>query len=196
MGCALSTSGYGLCFEHLGLSVVVRLDRLGLGALGWAPRGALSTGVGSGVALGGSGAVCPGGDGVVARREVSYPGGSVCGMVTVDDVRRVARSLPRSEEHLIRDRVKFRVGKIVYVAFSRDELVMGFGFPKDEREALVASQPTVFHLPNASNMRFQWAQAWMSELDEPQMEELVIDAWRMCVPKKISAAYVAGLADR
>jgi len=117
-------------------------------------------------------------------------------MVTVDDVRRVARSLPRSEEHLIRDRVKFRVGKIVYVAFSRDETVMGFGFPKEERAALVASRPAVFHLPNTSNMRFQWVQAWMSALDEPEMEELVIDAWRMCVPKKISAAYVAGLADR
>jgi hypothetical protein len=117
-------------------------------------------------------------------------------MVTVDDVRRVAAPLPRSEEHLIRDRIKFRVGKIVYVAFSRDETVMGFGFPKVEREALVASQPEVFHLPNASNMRFQWVQAWMATLDESQMEELVIDAWRMCVPKKISTAYVAGLPDR
>jgi hypothetical protein len=117
-------------------------------------------------------------------------------MVTVDDVRRVAAPLPRSAEHLIRDRIKFRVGKIVYVAFSRDETVMGFGFPKEEREALVASQPDVFHLPSASDMRFQWVQAWMATLDEPQMEELVIDAWRMCVPKKISTAYVAGLADR
>ena len=127
---------------------------------------------------------------------MSHLDGSVGGMVTVDDVRRVARQLPRSDEHLIRDRVKFRVGKIVYVAFSRDETVMGFGFPREEREALVASQPTVFHLPSASDMRFQWVQAWMSALDEPQMEELVIDAWRMCVPKKVSAAYVAGLADR
>jgi hypothetical protein len=117
-------------------------------------------------------------------------------MVTVDDVRRVAAPLPRSSEHLIRDRIKFRVGKIVYVAFSRDETVMGFGFPREEREALVASQPDVFHLPSASDMRFQWVQAWMATLDEPQMEELVIDAWRMCVPKKISTAYVAGLADR
>jgi hypothetical protein len=29
-----------------------------------------------------------------------------------------------------------------------------------------------------------------------EMEELVVDAWRMCVPKKVSGAYVAGLADR
>jgi hypothetical protein len=109
-------------------------------------------------------------------------------MVTVDDVRRVCRPLPRSTEHLVRDRVKFRVGKIVYVAFSQDETVIGFGFPKEERAALVASRPDTFHLPNASNMRFQWVQAWTSALDEAEMAELVVDAWRMCVPKKISAA--------
>lgn len=51
-------------------------------------------------------------------------------MVTVDDVRALALSLPRTEEHLIRDRVKFRVGKIVYAAISADETIMGFGFPK------------------------------------------------------------------
>jgi hypothetical protein len=28
------------------------------------------------------------------------------------------------------------------------------------------------------------------------MEELVVDAWRMVVPKKVSAVYVAGLPDR
>jgi hypothetical protein len=115
-------------------------------------------------------------------------------MVTVDDVRRVARDLPRSEEHLIHDRVKFRVGKIVYVAFSRDETVMGFGFPKEERSALVASDPQTFHLPGESDMRFNWAQAWMTRLDEDQMTELVLDAWRMCVPKKVWSAYAPLLA--
>ncbi len=117
-------------------------------------------------------------------------------MVTVDDVRRVARRLPRSTEHLIHDRVKFRVGRIVYVAFSRDETVMGFAFPKEERNALVASAPRVFHLPRPSDLRFHWVQAWLSELDEPQMAELVVDAWRMVVPKKVWTAFVAGLPDR
>ncbi len=117
-------------------------------------------------------------------------------MVTVDDVRRVARSLPRSEEHLIRDRVKFRVGSIVYVAFSRDETVMGFAFPREEREALVASAPRLFHQPRPSEMRFHWVQAWLSQLDEPRMTELVIDAWRMVVPKRVWTAYVAARPDR
>ena len=116
-------------------------------------------------------------------------------MVTVQEVRELALRLPRTTEHLIYDRVKFRVGQIVYVAFSRDETVMGFGFPKEERESLVASQPKVFHLPKASDMRFQWVQAWLAELDHRQMEELVIDAWRMVVPKRVAAAYVAGLPD-
>lgn len=115
-------------------------------------------------------------------------------MVTVEDVRRVTRDLPRSSEHLIRDRVKFRVGKIVYVAFSRDETVMGFGFPKDERAALVEAEPERFHLPGESDMRFNWVQAWMAELDEERMTELVLDAWAMCVPKKVWSAYLPRLA--
>ncbi|UQU66610.1 MmcQ/YjbR family DNA-binding protein [Couchioplanes caeruleus] len=117
-------------------------------------------------------------------------------MVTVQQVRTVALGLPRTTEHLIHDRVKFRVGAIVYVAFSRDETVMGFGFPKVERQALVDSEPRILHLPDASNMRFQWVQAWLSELDPARMEELVVDAWRMVVPKRVAAAYVAGLPDR
>ncbi|MEU4217507.1 MmcQ/YjbR family DNA-binding protein [Actinoplanes sp. NPDC026623] len=116
-------------------------------------------------------------------------------MVTVEEVREVALRLPRTTEHLIHDRVKFRVGKIVYVAFSRDETIMGFGYPREERAALVAAQPEVFHLPNATNMRFQWVQAWLAALDHRQMEELVIDAWRMVVPKRVAAAHVAGLPD-
>lgn len=115
-------------------------------------------------------------------------------MVTVDDVRRVCRDLPRSKEHLIHDRVKFRVGQIVYVAFSRDETVIGFGFPKEERAALIAAEPHKFHLPRESDLRFNWVQAWMAELDEEQMTELVLDAWRMCVPKKVWSAYLPRLA--
>jgi hypothetical protein len=115
-------------------------------------------------------------------------------MVTVEDVRRVCRDLPRSSEHLIRDRVKFRVGAIVYVAFSRDETVMGFGFPKEERAALVAAEPGLFHLPREADLRFNWVQVWLSELDEERMTELVLDAWRMVVPKKVWSAYLPRLA--
>ncbi|TDD07267.1 MmcQ/YjbR family DNA-binding protein [Nonomuraea diastatica] len=106
-------------------------------------------------------------------------------MVTVDDIRQFARTLPRSTEHLIRDRVKFRVGKIVYVAFSHDETLMGFGFPKEERAALVAAEPDRFLMPSESELRFNWVVVRLAAIDATEMRELVLEAWRMCVPKKV-----------
>ncbi|HEV2778760.1 MAG TPA: MmcQ/YjbR family DNA-binding protein [Actinophytocola sp.] len=108
-------------------------------------------------------------------------------MVTVEQIRAVALSLPRAYEALVRDRIKFRVGQIVFVALSRDETIMGFGFPKEERDALIASAPEKFHLPGKSDLRYHWVQVWLSEIDEQEMRELVTEAWRMCVPKKVSA---------
>jgi hypothetical protein len=113
-------------------------------------------------------------------------------VVTVDEVRAFASQLPRSYEVLVHDRVKFRVGQIVYVSFSRDETVMGFGFPKEERHMLVETYPDKFMLPRASDMRFNWVLARMDALDAEEMRELVLDAWRMVVPKRVAAAYDAG----
>ena len=104
-------------------------------------------------------------------------------MITVEDVRAVAMALPRTTEHLVRDRVKFRIGSLVYVAFSRDETVMEFAFPKHERDALVESEPEKFQLPGASDLRFNWVGARTAALDVDEMTELVTDAWAMCVPK-------------
>jgi hypothetical protein len=109
--------------------------------------------------------------------------------VTVDDVRAFLAQLPRSYEVLVRDRVKFRVGQIVYVAFSRDETLMGFAFPKEEREALVDSEPEKFLMPTGGDLRFKWVIVRLEAIDVEEMRELVFDAWRMVVPKKLAAAY-------
>jgi hypothetical protein len=109
-------------------------------------------------------------------------------VVTVDDVRAVASPLPRSYEVLVRDRVKFRVGRIVYLAFSADETVMGFAFPKEERDALIASEPGKFLL---SDLRYHWVLVRLSAIGREEMTELVLDAWRMVVPKRVAAAHLA-----
>jgi hypothetical protein len=111
------------------------------------------------------------------------------GVVTIEDVRSLAMRLPRTTEALVRDRVKFRVGRIVYLAFSRDETEMGFAFPKEEREALVASEPDKFMMPSRSDLRYNWVLVRLSAIDETEMRELVLDAWRMVVPKRVAAAY-------
>jgi len=56
-------------------------------------------------------------------------------MATVEAIRGLALGLPRSSEAWVRGRRKFRSGRSVYLAFSRDEETMGFAFPKEERVA-------------------------------------------------------------
>jgi hypothetical protein len=118
------------------------------------------------------------------------------GVVTIDEVRALASTLPRAYEVLVHDQVKFRVGRIVFLAFSRDETIMGVGFPKEERAALVAAEPDKFLLPRQSDMRYHWVHARLAALDQAEMEELVLDAWRMCVPKKVAAAHLGAEAVR
>jgi hypothetical protein len=111
-------------------------------------------------------------------------------VATVDDVRRVALSLPRAYEALVRDRVKFRVGRIVFLALSRDETLLGFGFPKEERQALVDSEPHKFLLPRPSDLRYNWVVVRLDAVDEEELRELILDAWRMVVPKKVAAEHL------
>ncbi len=110
--------------------------------------------------------------------------------VTIDQVRELALSLPRSYEALVRDRVKFRVGRIVYLAFSRDETLMGFAFPKEEREALIAAEPDKFMMPKPSDQRYNWVVVRLSAVDEEEMREIVTEAWRMVVPKKVATEHI------
>ncbi|MGH3010916.1 MAG: MmcQ/YjbR family DNA-binding protein [Gaiellaceae bacterium] len=114
--------------------------------------------------------------------------------VTVADVRAYVLTLPRAYEVFVRGRIKFRVGQIVFVAFSRDETIMGFGFPKEWRQALVENEPEKFMLPGESDMRFHWACVRLDAIDEEEMRELVLNAWAMVVPKYVSEPYA--LPDR
>ena len=110
-------------------------------------------------------------------------------MVTVDEVRAFASTLPRSTEAFVQGRIKFRVGRIVFLAFSRDGTLLGFGFPKEWREALVESEPDTFMLPRPSDLRYNWAVVRLEAIDEARMRELVLDAWQMVVPQKVIDEY-------
>lgn len=110
-------------------------------------------------------------------------------MATIDDVRALGSGLERSYEVLVRGSLRFRVKQIVYTGFSRDEAVMGFAFPKEERAALVAGDPGKFLLPRESDLRFNWVHARLAALEPTEARELVVDAWRMVVPQMLSRAY-------
>src|SRR5712692_5757259 len=112
-------------------------------------------------------------------------------MATIDEVCAFARTLPRSTEALVRGRVKFRIGRIVYLSFSRDGTVMGFAFPKEWRDALVESEPERFSLPSQSDLRYHWVHVRLAAIDGDEMRDLVEDAWSFCVPKRVAAEYSA-----
>ena len=111
-------------------------------------------------------------------------------MVTIDEVRAFASTLPRSSEAFVHGRVKFRIGRIVYLAFSRDGTEMGFAFPKAWREALVEAEPEKFSLPSESDMRFHWVHVSLAAIDAEEMRALVEDAWAFCVPKRVAEEYL------
>jgi hypothetical protein len=111
-------------------------------------------------------------------------------MVTLDDVRELALSLPRTAEAVVRGRLKFRVGRIVWIAFSRDETRMGFAFPKDWREVLVGSDPDKFLMPEPADLRYNWAVVRLAAIDHEEMRELVVDAWTFVVPKSVAEEYL------
>jgi hypothetical protein len=113
-------------------------------------------------------------------------------MGTIDDVRELASVLPRSVEAIVRDRVKFRIGRIVYLAFSRDESIMGFAFPKEERAAMLAAEPARYVLPSAGDMRYNWLELRMEFFQRDELREIVLDAWQLVVPKTVAAAYFNG----
>src|SRR4051812_154402 len=114
-------------------------------------------------------------------------------MVTLDEVRAIASTLPRSSEGLVRGRVKFRIGRIVYLSVSRDGATMGFAFPKELREALVDSDPEKFSLPSHGDMRYHWVHVRLTAIDGDELRELVEDAWAFCVPKRVAEEYAASL---
>jgi len=109
-------------------------------------------------------------------------------VVTIEDVRAIAADLPRSYEVVVRGRVKFRVGRIVYLAFSRDETLLGFAFPREEREAFLRAFPDKFQRPKPADLRYNWLVVRLAEIDRKELRELVFDAWRMAVPKRLAAA--------
>ncbi len=112
-------------------------------------------------------------------------------LVTVAEAQQLARTLPRSSEAFVRGRLKFRVGRIVFLSFSKDGSTMGFGFPKEWRAALVESEPQKYSLPSESDMRYHWVHVRLDAIDAEEMRDLVENAWAMCAPKFLVDEYAA-----
>jgi hypothetical protein len=133
------------------------------------------------------------GPGVAPRRSprrACYHLSSVQGaVVTPDEIRALAQTLPRSYEVFVRDQIKFRVGQIVWLALSKDGERMGCGFPKEMRQAAVEAEPHKFQLPDQTDMRFNWIHVRLDAIDPAEMRDLVEEAWSRAVPLYVAQEY-------
>ena len=110
-------------------------------------------------------------------------------VVTPDEIRAIAQTLPRSYEVFVRGQIKFRVGQIVWLALSKDGERMGCGFPKEMRQAAVEAEPHKFQLPGQSDMRFNWIHVRLEAIDSDEMRDLVEEAWSRAVPLYVAQDY-------
>jgi hypothetical protein len=99
-------------------------------------------------------------------------------VVTPDDVRALAKTLPRSYEVFVHGQIKFRVGQIVWLALS-----------KEMRQAAVEAEPHKFELPGPSDMRFNWIHVRLEAIDADEMRDLVEEAWSRTVPLYVAQEY-------
>ena len=114
---------------------------------------------------------------------------------TLEDVRAIALTLPRTTEGAVRGRVKFYVGRIVYLAFARDETLMGFAFPKEWRDAALESEPEKFVRPKPADLRYNWLVVRLAAIDEAEMRDLVTEAWSTVVPQRVVDEWSASRAS-
>ncbi len=114
---------------------------------------------------------------------------------SADDIIEFGAGLPRTDSVVIYGRRKLRVQSLVYVAFSVDEKLMGFAYPRHSRAELVASDPRKFAMPRVSDLRYNWVLARVAELDYAEARELVLDAWGMVVPAFVFRETIENLGE-
>jgi hypothetical protein len=101
--------------------------------------------------------------------------------------RRLALTLPEVEEHDHFGRPSFRVRGKIFATLLVDELKVNLKLPREEHEALVASDPDTFSTvtwgPTIIRTRVDLARA------DDELGELVEEAWRSVAPKRLIAAF-------
>jgi hypothetical protein len=48
-------------------------------------------------------------------------------------------------------------------------------------------------MPVRSDERYNWVRVRLAAIDQDEMTELIIDAWRMVVPKRVATEHLDGI---
>ena len=110
-------------------------------------------------------------------------------MATLADVRRVALSLPGTQELNDHGGNWFNVGTKTFVLYGFPSKRWLFKLPKPRQELLFEARPDVFQPYRAGAMR--WSYVDIAPLTRAEIDSLVIDCWTTIVSKKVANAYLA-----
>ena len=106
-------------------------------------------------------------------------------------VRRIALSLPESEERETWETATFRVRNKIFVMFSDRERELWVKSDFDEQRALTQTDPETFFVPPYVGPS-GWVGVRIRTVDRDELHELVTEAWRLTAPKRLVSAFDEG----
>lgn len=114
-------------------------------------------------------------------------------MATAEQLRRIALSLPEAFEKPMHDTPAFYVKTKFFTKLSHDERTAVCHVESlDEKEALLAAEPVKLSTtPHYDGYRM--VLVVLAEVSKTELEEFVVDSWRIRAPKKLRDAYDANV---
>jgi hypothetical protein len=106
-------------------------------------------------------------------------------------VRRIALELPEAEERETWETATFRIRNKIFVMFGDQERELWVKSTFDEQRALTAMDPDTFFVPPYVGPS-GWVGVRIRTVDSGELQELLIEAWRLTAPKRLVRAFDDG----
>ncbi|ALA51445.1 MmcQ/YjbR family DNA-binding protein [Shouchella clausii] len=116
-------------------------------------------------------------------------------MVTIDQVRQLALSLPETEEVEHWGKPSFRVRNKIFAVIQLDGVSLVIKTTKDDLLAYTTMAPEIYRIPDSfSNLAFMIVR--MDRVDSGEFRDFLMLAWSLVSPKKVVKAYYAAIQGR
>lgn len=106
-------------------------------------------------------------------------------MVTEDEFRALALSLPETQERETWNQPTFRVAGKIFAWLGKPNRPAGVKIWQEEREELMASDPDKFFTVT-EDAKGPWMRVNLEAIDADELLEILIDAWLRAAPKGLT----------
>lgn len=109
----------------------------------------------------------------------------VIAVTDADDVRRIALSLPETEEKEAWRMPTFRVAGKMFVTVPDDGSSFAVRCPRHERKELIAAEPEKFWVP-AHEESSAWVRVRLGALEDvDELRDILVDSWEQAAPDRL-----------